>query len=86
VLIDKATGVRPATRLERMIADMRLQLAEVILHYRPLSFRRRITRVPPASQSEAPVLEEPGVLTADHARWASSSNESAKAHQAVMHR
>jgi hypothetical protein len=31
-LIDKATGVRPATRLERVIADMWLQLAEVIIH------------------------------------------------------
>jgi hypothetical protein len=35
VLIDIATGVRPGTRLERVVADMRLQLAEVIIHHGP---------------------------------------------------
>jgi hypothetical protein len=35
VLIDKAAGVRPVARLERMIADMRLQLADVIIHHGP---------------------------------------------------
>jgi hypothetical protein len=35
MLIDIATGVRPAARLERVIADMRLQLAEVIIHHGP---------------------------------------------------
>jgi hypothetical protein len=32
VLIDIATGVRPAARLEQMITEMWLQLAEVIIH------------------------------------------------------
>jgi hypothetical protein len=64
LLIDIATGIGPAARLERVIADMRLQLAEVIIHYGLLSFRRRMTRVPPASLSEGPVLEELGGI-----RW-----------------
>jgi hypothetical protein len=32
VVIDIAIGVRPATRLERVIADMQLQFAKVIIH------------------------------------------------------
>jgi hypothetical protein len=35
MLIDIATGVRPAPGLERVIADMWLQLAEVIIHDGP---------------------------------------------------
>jgi hypothetical protein len=33
--IDIATGIRPAARLKRVIADLRLQLAKVIIHHSP---------------------------------------------------
>jgi hypothetical protein len=35
VLIDIATGVRPGARLERVIADIRLELADVVIHHGP---------------------------------------------------
>jgi hypothetical protein len=35
VLVDIATGIRPAARLKRVIADIRLQLTEVIIHHGP---------------------------------------------------
>jgi hypothetical protein len=34
-LIDIATGVWPGARLERVIADIRLQLTKVIIHHSP---------------------------------------------------
>jgi AAA domain len=46
-LIDIATGVRPGARLKRVVTDIRLQLAEVILHHSP-------PLVPAADDSGAP--------------------------------
>jgi hypothetical protein len=60
VLIDIATGIRPGARLKRVIADMRLQLAEVIIHYGPPLIPAADDPGPACGLSEGPVLEELG--------------------------